>query len=126
MVNWSQAAITEERILETIDWDDFMRVDLRVGTVISAEVFAEARKAAYILHIDFGERIGTLKSSAQITHLYQPDSLVGRQVVAVVNFPPKQIGPIQSQCLVTGFPAEDGAVVLIAPDQPVQNGTRLA
>jgi len=78
------------------------------------------------LHIDFGERIGTLKSSAQITHLYQPDSLVGRQVVAVVNFPPKQIGPIQSQCLVTGFAAEDGAVVLIAPDQPVQNGARLA
>ena len=126
MVNWSPAAITKERIVETIDWDDFMRVDVRVGTVISAEVFAEARTAAYILHIDFGERIGTLKSSAQITHLYQPDSLVGRQVVAVVNFPPKQIGSIQSQCLITGFPTEGGAVVLIAPDQPVKNGTRLA
>ena len=126
MVNWSLAAIIKERILETIDWGDFMRVDLRVGTVMSAEVFAEARKPAYILHVDFGEEIGTLKSSAQITQLYQPDSLVGRQVVAVVNFPPKQIGPIQSQCLITGFPKEDGAVVLIAPDQPIKNGTRLA
>jgi len=103
-----------------------MRVDLRVGTVISAEVFAQARKPAYILHIDFGQDIGTLKSSAQITHLYQPHSLVGKQVVAVVNFPPKQIGPLQSQCLVTGFPREDGSVVLIAPDTPVRNGTRLA
>ncbi len=112
--------------METIDWGDFMRVDLRVGTVMSAEVFAEARKPAYILHVDFGEDLGILKSSAQITHLYQPDSLVGRQVVAVVNFPPKQIGPIQSQCLITGFPKEDGAVVLIAPDQPIKNGTRLA
>ena len=126
MVNWSPAAITEERILETIDWDDFMRVDLRVGTVISAEVFAEARKPAYILHVDFGEDLGILKSSAQITHLYQPDALVGRQVVAVVNFPPKQIGPLQSQCLVTGFPQDDGSVVLIAPDTPIKNGTRLA
>jgi len=126
VVNWSLAAITKERILETIDWGDFMRVELRVGTVISAEAFARARKPAYILHVDFGEEIGTLKSSAQITQLYQPDSLVGRQVVAVVNFPPKQIGPIQSQCLITGFPKEDGAVVLIAPDQPIKNGTRLA
>ena len=112
--------------METIDWDDFIRVDLRVGTVMSAEVFAEARKPAYILHVDFGEDLGILKSSAQITHLYQPDSLVGRQVVAVVNFPPKQIGPMQSQCLVTGFPQDDGSVVLIAPDTPVKNGTRLA
>ena len=112
--------------METIDWGDFMRVDLRVGTVMSAEVFAEARKPAYILHVDFGEDLGILKSSAQITHLYQADALMGRQVVAVVNFPPKQIGPMQSQCLVTGFPQDDGSVVLIAPDIPVKNGTRLA
>jgi tRNA-binding protein len=103
-----------------------MRVDLRVGTVVSVEVFEQARKPAYILHIDFGDGIGILKSSAQITQLYEPHSLVGRQIMAVVNFLPKQIGPIQSQCLVTGLPQEDGSVILIVPDQPVKNGTRLA
>jgi len=109
-----------------INWHDFERVDLRVGTVVSAEPFAEARKPAYILHVDFGPEIGVLKSSAQITQLYQPEDLPGRQVVAVVNFPPKQIGPMRSQCLVTGFPREDGSVVLVQPDRPVDNGLKLA
>ena len=112
--------------MDMISWDDFARVELRVGTVISAEVFENARNPAYILHIDCGAELGILKSSAQITDLYQPNDLIDRQVVCVVNFPSKQIGHIQSQCLVTGFPQEDGAVVLIAPDQPVANGLRLS
>ena len=112
--------------MDTISWDDFARVELRVGTVVSAEVFENARNPAYILHIDCGAELGILKSSAQITDLYEPNDLVNRQVVCVVNFPPKQIGHIQSQCLVTGFPQADGSVVLIAPDQPVANGLRLS
>ena len=112
--------------MDTISWDDFVRVELRVGTVVSAEVFENARNQAYILHIDCGAELGILKSSAQITDLYEPNDLVNRQVVCVVNFPPKQIGHIQSQCLVTGFPQADGSVVLIAPDQPVANGLRLS
>ena len=111
---------------DTIGWDDFTRVEIRVGTVVSAEPFPEARKPAYILHVDFGEPRGVLKSSAQITAHYTPESLVGRQVVAVVNFPPKQIGPLRSQCLVTGFHDADGDVVLAVPDAPVPNGARLA
>ena len=110
----------------TISWDDFARVELRVGTVVSAEVFENARNPAYILHIDCGAELGNLKSSAQITDLYEPDDLIDRQVVCVVNCPSKQIGHIHSQCLVTGFPQEDGSVVLIAPDQPVANGLRLS
>ena len=106
--------------METISWQDFEQVDLRVGTIVTAEVFAEARRPAYILHVDFGPDIGVLKSSAQITDLYQPEGLVGQQVIGVVNFPPKQIGPIQSQCLITGFPQADGAVVLIQPERPVE------
>lgn len=109
-----------------ISWEDFAKIELRAGTVVSAEAFPEARRPAYILQIDFGAELGTLKSSAQITDLYQPDALIGRQVLAVVNFPPKQIGPIRSQCLVTGLHREDGAVVLVSPDQPVPNGARLA
>lgn len=111
--------------MDVISFDDFLKVQLVVGTVISAEVFAEARKPAYILHVDFGEAIGVRKSSAQITDLYTPESLVGRQVMAVINFLPKQIGPIQSQCLVTGFHDAEGRIALAVPDQPVPNGTRL-
>ena len=112
--------------METISWQDFEQVDLRVGTIVTAEVFEKARRPAYILHIDFGPDIGVLKSSAQITDLYLPDELVGQQVLGVVNFPPKQIGPIQSQCLITGFPQTDGSVVLIQPERAVENGSKLA
>ena len=111
--------------MQTIDWDDFSKVELRAGTIVEAREFAEARKPAYILHVDFGDEIGILKSSAQITDLYQADELIGRQVMAVVNFPSKQIGPIRSQCLVTGFYREDGAVVLVSPDHKVPNGAKL-
>lgn len=108
-----------------LSFDEFLRVELRVGRVISAEPFAKARKPAYILQVDFGPELGTRKSSAQITDLYTPESLIGRLVVAVVNFPPKQIGPIMSECLVTGFHNEHGQVALCVPDQPVPLGTRL-
>ncbi|MBX3707176.1 MAG: tRNA-binding protein [Pseudomonadales bacterium] len=107
-------------------WDDFARVELRVGTVVEAASFPEARKPALRLRVDFGPEVGILKSSAQITDLYDPAELVGRQVVAVVNFPPKQIGPMRSECLVTGFHRADGAVVLAVPDQRVPDGARLA
>ncbi|MHC8596964.1 tRNA-binding protein [Arenicellales bacterium IMCC55707] len=112
--------------METISWSDFERVEIRVGTIITAEVFKEARKPAYILQVDFGDEIGILKSSAQITDLYKPEELNGTQVIGVVNFPPKQIGPIKSQCLVTGFSLDHGAVVLARPDRPVPNGLKLA
>ena len=112
--------------MENISRQDFEQVDLRVGTIVTAEVFTEARRPAYILHVDFGAEIGVLKSSAQITDLYQPRALVGKQVIGVVNFPPKQIGSIQSQCLITGIPQVDGAVVLIQPERSVENGLKLA
>ncbi|MDO7640088.1 MAG: tRNA-binding protein [OM182 bacterium] len=102
-----------------------MRVDLRVGTIISVEEFPEARRPAYKLQVDFGDAIGIKKSSAQITELYDRDSLLGRQVLAVVNFPPKQIGPLMSECLVTGFHDANGAVVLTMPTAEVPNGARL-
>ena len=111
--------------MDTIGWDDFMKVELRVGRVLSAEPFPEARKPAYVLHVDFGPEIGVRKSSAQVTVHYQPEDLVGRQVVAVVNFPGKQIGPLMSECLVTGFHDADGAVALCVPDRDVPLGTRL-
>ncbi len=109
----------------TIDWNDFLQVELRVGRVISAQPFPEARKQAYVLQIDFGPETGVRKSSAQITTHYRPEDLIGRQVVAVVNFPPKQIGPLMSECLVTGFHDADGAVALCIPDREVPLGTRL-
>lgn len=108
-----------------IGFDDFLQVELRVGRIVAAEVFKEARKPAYILQVDFGPTLGLRKSSAQITQLYQPEDLVGRQVVAVLNFPKKQIGPIQSECLVTGFHNADGHVALCVPDQEVPLGSKL-
>lgn len=112
--------------METISWDDFAKIESRVGRVVSAEVFREARKPAYVLRVDFGEEIGIKKSSAQIAGLYKPEELVGKLVVAVVNFPAKQIGPLMSDCLVTGFQDENGEVALCVPDKPVPLGTKLA
>lgn len=112
--------------METISWEDFQRVELRVGTIVDVQDFPEARRPAWKLWVDFGAELGIKKSSAQITDLYTPETLLQKQVVAVVNFPPKQIGPAMSECLVTGFYNDDGAVVLATPDQPVQNGARLA
>lgn len=111
--------------MDTIAWDDFMKVQLRVGRIVAAEVFEEARRPAYKLQVDFGGEIGVKKSSAQITAHYTPESLVGRLVVAVVNFAPKQIGPLMSECLVTGFHDETGHVRLCVPDGEVPLGTRL-
>ncbi len=108
-----------------ITWQDFEKVDMRVGTVLEASVFKEARKPAYILKVDFGDEIGIRKSSAQITNHYQPADLVGRQVIAVVNFPPKQIGPIRSECLVMGVYDQDNAVILLQPDQQAPNGSKI-
>ncbi|MGJ4804495.1 tRNA-binding protein [Luteimonas sp. SDU82] len=113
------------KTMQDIDWNDFLKVELRVGRVLSARAFAEARKPAYVLEVDFGPDIGVRKSSAQLTALYRADELVGRLVVGVVNFPPKQIGPLMSQCLVTGFHDADGAVALCVPDRDVPLGTRL-
>ena len=111
--------------METISFDDFLKVELRVGRIVNASVFEQARKPAYILHVDFGSELGIRKSSAQITALYRPEDLVGKLVVAVVNFPRKQVGSLMSECLVTGFHNERGEVALCVPDQPVPPGTRL-
>ena len=111
--------------MEEISWNDFMKVELRVGRIVEAEIFKEARKPAYKLQVDFGPELGVRNSSAQITALYQPDELVGQLVLAVVNFPKKQIGPLMSECLVTGFHNADGDVALCVPDLDVPLGTRL-
>jgi len=111
--------------MDTIAFDDFLKVELRVGRVLTATPFPQARKPAYVLQIDFGPELGVRKSSAQVTAHYRPEDLVGRLVVAVVNFPDKQIGPLMSQCLVTGFHDADGAVALCVPDREVPLGTRL-
>jgi tRNA-binding protein len=111
--------------MSTITYEDFARVDIRVGTIREAAPLEGARKPAYRLLIDFGPEIGTRKSSAQITMHYTPESLVGRQVAAVVNFPPRQIGKFMSEVLTLGFPDADGAVVLVSPTQGVPNGGKL-
>ncbi|MEM6796301.1 MAG: tRNA-binding protein [Acidobacteriota bacterium] len=110
---------------QPLTWSEFEAVELRVGTIVEAEEFPEARRPAYRLRIDFGPEIGIKRSSAQITDLYRPHELVGTQILAVVNFPPKQIGPVRSEVLVTGWTRSDGAVVLARPDFAVPNGARL-
>lgn len=112
--------------MKEISWEAFKAIELRTGTIISAREFPEARKPAYKLSIDFGPEIGIKKSSAQITNLYTLDELEGKQIIAVVNFPPKQIGPFMSECLVTGFVQEGGEVVLAVPEQKVANGMKLS
>ena len=112
--------------INDLNWAEFERVDLRVGTVIAAEFFKEAIKPAIKLSIDFGADIGIKKSSAQITDHYQPEALIGKQIAAVVNFPKKQIGPMMSECLVTGFVQDDGSIILAVPDKKAANGSRFA
>jgi tRNA-binding protein len=109
----------------TIEWSDFEKVELRVGTIVDVQDFPEARKPAWRLRVDFGPEIGVKQSSAQIKHLYTKEQLLGRQVIGVVNFPPKQIGPVRSEVLVTGFHDANGHVVLAIPERAVPNGTKL-
>ncbi|WP_137870933.1 tRNA-binding protein [Sphingopyxis sp. 2PD] len=116
---------TDAGAASEITFDDFLRIDIRIGTIVAAEPFPEARKPAFKLTIDFGPAIGVKKSNAQIVDRYALDDLVGRQVAAVVNFPPRQIGKFMSEVLTLGFADENGAVILFAPDVPVPNGSRL-
>lgn len=110
--------------MNDISWSDFEKVDLRIGTIVEVEEFPEARKPAYILHVDLGEKIGIKKSSAQITH-YDKEALLGKQVICVTNFPEKQIGPVKSQILITGFKNKNGDVILSTTDAAVPNGEKL-
>jgi tRNA-binding protein len=112
--------------MKQISWSEFEQVEFRVGTIISATDFPEAKKPAYKLSIEFGPSIGIKNSSAQVTKLYRPQELVGKQILAVTNFPPKQIGPFMSEVLVTGLVLDEGKVVLVGPDMPVANGSKLA
>lgn len=111
--------------MDTISWDDFQAIEMRAGTVVAVEEFPEARRPAYKISVDFGPELGVRRTSAQVTTLYRPEELVGRQVLCVVNFPPKQIGRMMSEFLLTGFYRADGAVVLAVPERPVENGARL-
>lgn len=111
-------------IQPALTWDDFTKVEMRVGTIVSAEVFRAAKNPAYVMTIDFGE-LGLRRSSAQITKLYRPEAIIGKQIVAVVNFPPKQIATVMSECLVLGGIGEDKEVTLLTPEREVKNGTRI-
>ncbi|RLA34835.1 MAG: tRNA-binding protein [Gammaproteobacteria bacterium] len=108
-----------------LTWNEFQKVELRAGTIVAVDEFPEAHKPAWKLTVDFGKEIGVRRSSAQITDHYEEKDLLGKQVLAVINFPPKQIGPFMSECLVTGLIQDDGSVVLAVPDKPVANGLRL-
>jgi tRNA-binding protein len=112
--------------MESINWNDFEKVEMRVGTIFQVDDFPEARNPSYKIHIDFGPEIGQRKSSAQITKIYQKEELIGKQIIAVVNFPPKQIGTFMSECLVLGSVGENKEVVLLQPERSVQNGQRIA
>ena len=120
-----KTGVVDVALSDEIGFDDFLKVDIRAGTIVEAEVFPEARKPAYKLQIDFGPEIGIKKSSAQITVHYTPETLKGRQVMAVVNFPPRQIGPVRSEVLTLGYADENGDIVLAAIDKPVPDGERL-
>ncbi len=112
--------------MKSIQWSDFEQVELRIGSIVEVQEFPQARKPAYKVTADFGEQTGLLKASAQITDLYTPEDLLGKQIVGVVNFPVKQIGPFMSQFLLTGFVQKDGSVVIAQPERPVENGLKLA
>ncbi len=111
--------------MQEITWEEFTKVELRVGTIVAAEPFKEARTPAYKIKVDFGKEIGIKKTSAQVTKFYKPEDLIGKQIVGVVNFPVKQVGPMRSEFLLTGFHRDDG-VILAVPDLPVENGVKIA